>query len=37
MSAITGIFYRNGDDINPKLAKKLNEKLSHRGPDDSAV
>jgi asparagine synthase (glutamine-hydrolysing) len=37
MSGITGIFYRNGKDINPGLIKKMNDKLSHRGPDGSAV
>ena len=37
MSAITGIFYRNGRTIEPQIIKKMNDKLSHRGPDRSAV
>ncbi|BDZ69939.1 lasso peptide isopeptide bond-forming cyclase [Methanobacterium petrolearium] len=37
MSAITGIFYRNNQEINPKLIQKINDRLSHRGPDGSAV
>ncbi|MDP3484746.1 MAG: asparagine synthase (glutamine-hydrolyzing) [Methanobacteriaceae archaeon] len=37
MSAITGIFMRNGKDVDPELMKKMNEKLSHRGPDGSAI
>ena len=37
MSAITGIFIRNGKDVDPELMKKMNEKLSHRGPDGSAI
>lgn len=37
MSGITGIFYRNGQDIDPALIKKMNNKISHRGPDGSAV
>lgn len=37
MSAITGIFYRDGRNVDLKLIKKMNNKLSHRGPDGSAV
>ncbi len=37
MSAITGIFYRDGRNVNPELIKKMNNKLSHRGPDGSAI
>lgn len=37
MSAITGIFYRDGRKVDPELIKKMNDKLSHRGPDGSAV
>ena len=37
MSAITGIFYRDGRKVGPELIKKMNDKLSHRGPDGSAV
>ena len=37
MSAISGIFYRNGHTVNPELIKKMNNKLSHRGPDGSAI
>ena len=37
MSAITGIFYRDGRKVEPDLIKKMNDKLSHRGPDGSAV
>jgi hypothetical protein len=28
MSAITGIFMRNGKDVNPELMKKMNEKYT---------
>ena len=28
---------RNGKDVDPELMKKMNEKLSHRGPDGSAI
>jgi asparagine synthase (glutamine-hydrolysing) len=35
MSAITGIFYRDNRNVDPKLIKHMNDKLSHRGPDDS--
>ena len=37
MSAITGIFYRDGRSVNSELIKKMNDRLSHRGPDGSAV
>ena len=37
MSAITGIFYRNGRSVDPKLIKSMNHRLSHRGPDGSKV
>lgn len=37
MSAITGIFYRDGREVDYELIKKMNEKLSHRGPDGSAI
>jgi len=37
MSAITGIFYRNGQTVKPELIKKMNNKLSHRGPDGSEI
>jgi len=37
MSAITGIFYRDGRKVDPELIKKMNDRLSHRGPDGSAV
>lgn len=37
MSAITGIFYRDGRKVDPKLIKKMNDRLAHRGPDGSAV
>jgi asparagine synthase (glutamine-hydrolysing) len=37
MSAITGIFYIDGRKIDPELIKKMNNRLSHRGPDGSAV
>lgn len=35
MSAITGIFYRKGKKVDPQLIQKMNDKLSHRGPDGS--
>ncbi|QUH22612.1 lasso peptide isopeptide bond-forming cyclase [Methanobacterium alkalithermotolerans] len=35
MSAITGIFYRKGKKVDPHLIQKMNDKLSHRGPDGS--
>jgi asparagine synthase (glutamine-hydrolysing) len=37
MSAITGIFYRNGRKVKPRIIKKMNDKLSHRGPNGSSV
>lgn len=37
MSAITGIFYRNGLKVDLELIQKMNDRLSHRGPDGSAV
>jgi asparagine synthase (glutamine-hydrolysing) len=37
MSAITGIFYRDGRKVDPELIKKRNDRLSHRGSDGSAV
>ena len=37
MSAITGILYRDGRNVNPLLIKKMNDILSHRGPDCSAI
>ena len=37
MSAISGIFYRDGRTVKPELIKKMNNKLSHRGPDGSAI
>lgn len=37
MSAITGIFYRDGRDVKPELINRMNKKLSHRGPDGSKV
>ncbi|GAB4313400.1 MAG: lasso peptide isopeptide bond-forming cyclase [Methanobacteriaceae archaeon] len=37
MSAITGIFYRDGRKVDPQQMKKMNDRLSHRGPDGSAI
>ena len=37
MSAITGIFRRNGRNVDPTEIKKMNDKLSHRGPDGSKI
>jgi len=37
MSAITGIFRRDGRDVDPAEIKKMNDKLSHRGPDGSRI
>lgn len=37
MSAITGIFYRDRRKVEQELIKKMNNRLSHRGPDGSAV
>ncbi len=35
MSAITGIFYRGDDTVEETIIKKMNDSLSHRGPDGS--
>jgi asparagine synthase (glutamine-hydrolysing) len=35
MSGITGIFRRDGRDVNPVSIKKMNDKIAHRGPDGS--
>jgi len=35
MSAICGIFYRDGCTVNHDLIKNMNDKLVHRGPDGS--
>lgn len=37
MSGITGIFWRNGRDVDPVDIKKMNDKIAHRGPDGSRV
>lgn len=37
MSAITGIFYRDGREVDLELIKEMNDSLNHRGPDGSAV
>nr|WP_319374713.1 lasso peptide isopeptide bond-forming cyclase [uncultured Methanobacterium sp.] len=37
MSGITGIFRRDGKDADPADIKKMNDKIAHRGPDDSRV
>jgi asparagine synthase (glutamine-hydrolysing) len=37
MSAITGIFNRNGLEVKPELMKKMNNRLSHRGLDGSGI
>lgn len=37
MSAITGIFYRDGRSVAESQIKKMNDRLSHRGPDGSAI
>ena len=37
MSAITGIFYRNGRNVNYDQIKKMNDSISHRGKDGSGV
>ncbi len=37
MSAITGIFLRNGISADPMKIKKMNNSLSHRGPDGSNI
>lgn len=35
MSAIVGIFFRDGKTVDPELIKRMNGILSHRGPDGS--
>ncbi len=35
MSGITGIFRRDGRDLDPSDIKKMNDKIVHRGPDGS--
>lgn len=37
MSAITGIFLRNGQKVDSELIKKINDSLAHRGPDGSRI
>lgn len=37
MGAITGIFYRDGRSVKPEQIKEINDKLSHRGLNGSAV
>jgi Asparagine synthase (glutamine-hydrolyzing) len=37
MSAITGIFYRDGREVCHDQMKKMNDILSHRGPDNSDI
>lgn len=37
MSAITGIFYRNDKTVKFETIKKMNDKMSHRGPDGSSI
>ena len=37
MSAITGIFYRDGRSVDSKKIKKMNNILRHRGPDGSKI
>ncbi len=37
MSAITGIFYRNGHIVHHEQIKKMNDSITHRGPDNSDV
>jgi len=37
MSGITGIFRRDGKDVDPADIKRMNDKISHRGPDGSKV
>lgn len=37
MSAITGIFRRDGRNVDPMDIKKMNDKLAHRGPDGSNI
>ena len=37
MSGITGIFRRDGKDVDPVDIKKMNDKIAHRGPNGSRV
>ena len=37
MSAITGIFYRDGRSVDSRMIKKINDRLAHRGPDGSST
>ncbi|MDY9922933.1 lasso peptide isopeptide bond-forming cyclase [Methanobacterium sp.] len=37
MSGITGIFRRDGQDVNHADIRRMNDKISHRGPDGSKV
>jgi len=37
MSGITGIFRRDGKDVDPSDIKKMSDKIAHRGPDGSKV
>lgn len=37
MSAISGIFLRNGSAIDPEQMKRMNKALDHRGPDGSVI
>ncbi|MBF4475775.1 lasso peptide isopeptide bond-forming cyclase [Methanobacterium formicicum] len=37
MSGITGIFRRDGRDVDPADIKKMNDKIAHRGSDGSRV
>ena len=37
MSAITGIFYRNGSKVSYNQIKRMNDLLHHRGPDGSKI
>ncbi|BDZ69015.1 asparagine synthase (glutamine-hydrolyzing) [Methanobacterium ferruginis] len=37
MSGITGIFRRDGKDVDPADIKKMNDKISHRGLDGSRI
>lgn len=37
MSGITGIFRRDGQDVDPADINNMNDKISHRGPDGSRI
>lgn len=37
MSAISGIFYRDGRSVKFEEINKLNDSMSHRGPDKSSI